>query len=76
MAKPDDYHWLFRKAPAMATLIDGDGRYLDVNDALLDRLGFAREEMIGRRPAEFVSGASARRIESEFVSSTERSPAP
>ncbi len=56
----------------MATLIDGDGRYLDVNDALLDRLGFAREEMIGRRPAEFVSGASARRIESEFVPTLRR----
>jgi len=72
MAKLDDYHWLFRKVPAMATLIDGDGRYLDVNDALLDRLGFAREEMIGRRPAEFVSGASARRIESEFVPTLRR----
>jgi PAS domain S-box-containing protein len=67
MAILDDYHWLFRKAPAMATLIDGEGRYLDVNDALLQRLGFARDEMIGRRPAEFVSEASARRIESEFV---------
>ncbi len=72
MAKLDDYHWLFRKAPAMATLFDGDGRYLDVNDALLDRLGFAREEMIGRRPAEFVSEASARRIESEFVPTLRR----
>ena len=72
MAKLDDYHWLFRKAPTMATLIDGDGRYLDVNDALLQRLGFAREEMIGRRPAEFVSEASARRIESEFIPTLRR----
>ena len=56
----------------MATLIDGDGRYLDVNDALLERLGFARDEMIGRRPAEFVSEASARRIETEFVPTLRR----
>jgi PAS domain S-box-containing protein len=72
MAKLDDYHWLFRKAPAMATLIDGDGRYLDVNDALLQRLGFARAEMIGRRPAEFVTDDSARRIEKEFVPTLRR----
>ena len=55
MTKLDDYHWLFRKAPAMATLIDGDGRFLDVNDALLCRLGFEREQMVGRRPADFVT---------------------
>ncbi len=72
MAKLDDYHWLFLKAPAMASLIDGDGRFLDVNDALLGRLGFAREEMIGRRPIEFVSEASAKRIENEFVPTLRR----
>ncbi len=72
MAKLDNYHWLFRKAPTMATLIDGDGRYLDVNDALLARLGFAREEMVGHRPAEFVSEASAQRIENEFVPTLRR----
>ena len=72
MAKLDDYQWFFRMAPAMATLIDGDGRYLDANDALLDRLGFAREEMIGHRPAEFVTEASAQRIENEFVPTLRR----
>jgi len=72
MAKLDDYHWLFRKAPAMASLIDGEGKFLDVNDALLERLDFERAEMIGRRPAEFVSDASARRIEQEFVPTLRR----
>ena len=72
MARLDDYQWFFRKAPAMATLIDGEGRYLDVNDALLDRLGFAREEMIGHRPAEFVTETSAQRIENEFVPTLRR----
>jgi len=51
----------------MVTLIGGEGRYLDVNDAFLERLGFTREEMIGHRPAEFVTESSARRIESEFL---------
>jgi PAS domain S-box-containing protein len=62
----DDYQWLFRKAPAMATSISEDGAYLDVNDAFLMRLGFAREEMIGRRPEDFVTASSARRIAEEF----------
>jgi len=66
MAQVDDYQWLFRKAPAMATAIDEDGRYLDVNDAFLDRLGYQREEMVGRRPTDFVTPESARRIVEEF----------
>jgi len=66
MAQLDDYQWLFRKAPAMATAIDEDGRFLDVNDAFLDRLGYQREEMVGRRPVDFVTPESARRIVEEF----------
>ncbi|HZD52181.1 MAG TPA: PAS domain S-box protein, partial [Woeseiaceae bacterium] len=67
MATSNDYQWLFRRAPALATSIGRDGRYLDVNDALLDRLGYARDEMIGRKPAEFVTPESAERIEKEFL---------
>ena len=62
----DDYQWLFRKAPAMATALGRGGEYLDVNDALLDRMGYTREQMIGRRPTDFVTAESARRIEEEF----------
>src|SRR5690606_9119669 len=64
--------WLFRKAPVMASSIGRDGHYLDVNDAFCNRLGFRREEMIGRRPAEFVTGESAERIEKEFVPTLRR----
>ncbi len=67
MTTSNDYQWLFRRAPAMATSIGRDGCYLDVNDALLDRLGYTREEMIGRRPAEFVTLESAERIDKEFL---------
>lgn len=62
----DDYQWLFRKAPAMATSIAEDGAYLDVNDAFITRLGFTREEMLGRTPEDFVTPRSARRIAEEF----------
>jgi PAS domain S-box-containing protein len=66
MSRSDDYQWLFRKAPMMATAIDEDGCYLDVNDAVERRLGYSREEMIGCRPLDFVTPESARRIEEEF----------
>ena len=66
MSRNEDYQWLFRKAPAMATAIGEDGRYLDVNDAFEERMGYARNELIGRRPLEFVTAESARRIEEEF----------
>jgi len=62
----EDYQWLFRKAPVMATSIAEDGVYLDVNDALLTRLGFSRDEMLGKRPEDFVTPNSALRIEEEF----------
>jgi len=61
-----DYQWLFRRAPAMATAIGEDGRYLDVNDAFLARLGYARDEMIGQPPSQFVTADSAERIDKEF----------
>jgi len=63
----DDYLWLFRKAPTMATSIGENGRYLDVNDAFVARMGYAREKMIGRRPSDFVTADSAERIELEFL---------
>ena len=61
-----DYQWLFRRLPTMAASIDEDGRFLDVNDALLERLGYDRDDMVGHRPEEFVTPESARRIKEEF----------
>ena len=72
MARHDDYQWLFRKSPAMASSIGADGNYRDVNDALLARLGYAREEMLGRRPREFVTAESAKRIDKEFLPALRR----
>jgi PAS domain S-box-containing protein len=72
MTTLDDYRWLFRRAPTMATSIGEDGRYLDVNDALLARLDYTREEMIGKRPADFVTAESAERIEHELLPTLRR----
>jgi len=71
MADPD-YQWLFRKAPVMATSIGGDGTYRDVNDAFLQRLGYRREDMLGRRPVDFVTEESAGRIEKELMPTLRR----
>ena len=62
----EDYQWLFRKAPAMATSISEDGVYLELNDAFLTRLGYSREEMLGKLPEDFVTTSSAKRIADEF----------
>jgi len=62
----EDYQWLFRKAPAMATSIAESGAYLDVNDAFLSRLGLKREEILGKYPEDFVTPSSAKRIAEEF----------
>ncbi|MGB5346187.1 MAG: sigma 54-interacting transcriptional regulator [Woeseia sp.] len=67
-----DYQWLFRRAPVMATSIGEDGRYRDVNDAFLERLGYTRDEMVGERPTHFVTEESAQRIEKEFLPTLRR----
>src|SRR5210317_1991781 len=72
MTRLQDYQWLFRKLPTMATSIGEDGRYLDVNDAFLERLGYERDDMVGHRPGEFVTPESARRIEEEFLPALRR----
>lgn len=69
---PADYRWLFRKSPVMATSIGPEGRYRDANDAFLDRLGYQREEIVGRRPAELVTKESAQSLEQELMPTLRR----
>ncbi len=66
MITQDDYEWLFRKAPVMTTSIAEDGSYLDVNDAMLIRLGYALADMVGRKPEEFSTPETAERITNEL----------
>ena len=72
MTDSDTYRWFFLRSPMLATLIDAEGRYEDVNEAIATRLGYTRDEMIGRRPAEFVTADTATRIEKEFVPALRR----
>ena len=66
MITQEDYEWLFRRLPVMSTLIAADGTYVDVNDTMLERLGYAREQMVGQRPEDFMTPESARRVRSEL----------
>ena len=52
MATPEPYLALFRQAPMMAAILDADGRILDVSDVWAARMGYSREELLGRRPRE------------------------
>lgn len=43
----------FRRSPAMQSLLRAEGRVLvEVNDTFLDKLGFARDQVIGRSPVD------------------------
>lgn len=44
-----------RVTPAMLHSIDGQGRLISVSDAWLTKLGYSREEVIGRRSSEFLT---------------------
>jgi diguanylate cyclase (GGDEF)-like protein/PAS domain S-box-containing protein len=44
--------------PAMLHSIDAEGRLISVSDAWLAKLGYTREEVIGRRSSEFLTPAS------------------
>ena len=66
MATQDDYQWLFRKSPSMTTFIAEDGAYLDVNDAMLESLGYDRDDMVGRNPEDFMTQESAARVRDEL----------
>jgi PAS domain S-box-containing protein len=46
----------------MTTSIAEDGAYLDVNDAMLERLGYELDDMVGHRPEEFATEETAERI--------------
>ena len=50
----------------MASAIAEDGVYLDVNDSMLKRLGYRRDEMVGRRPEEFTTPETAERVQNEL----------
>jgi PAS domain S-box-containing protein len=58
---------LIPRLPGLAVLMDAEGRIVEASDALLERLGYARTELIGLRPDEISTSASVRRIHEEHM---------
>jgi PAS domain S-box-containing protein len=58
---------LFRRLPVMAAMMDTEGSITDVSDEWLNRLGYSREEISGKSPAEFSTPESAHRIAEEHL---------
>ncbi len=52
------YRDLYQSTPAMLHTIDPEGRLTDVSDHWLERLGYTREEVMGRSILEFMTDAS------------------
>lgn len=53
------YRELYEKTPVMLHSIDAEGRLVSVSEAWLKRLGYARNEVLGRKSVEFLTPQSA-----------------
>src|SRR5690606_38613787 len=61
------YRDLYNKTPVMMHSIDHSGRIVSVSDAWLERLGYQRDEVIGRRSVEFLTPESRQYAEREVL---------
>ena len=57
------YEDLYHATPAMLHTIDAEGRITDVSDHWLEKLGFAREDVIGQSILNFLSDASRQQLD-------------
>jgi PAS domain S-box-containing protein len=57
------YRFLFRNTPVMLHSIDATGKIVNVSDHWLSTLGYAREEVIGRKSTAFLTPESRRYAE-------------
>lgn len=71
----EPYRWPYRHCPALIASIDANGRFVDMSDAYLKRLGYTREELVGHRPQEHMSPESARQMTEEHLPRFQRAGA-
>jgi|GEM_PF-432513 len=57
-ASEERYRALYKRTPVMMHSIDDEGRLLNVSDHWLESLGYARDEVIGRRSSDFLTAES------------------
>ena len=61
------YRMLFDKSPAMLHSVDPQGRIVDVNDLWLKKMGFAREEVVGKPSVDFLTSHSRDKALKEVI---------
>ncbi len=61
------YRVLYNNTPVMLHSIDRNGRLIAVSDYWLEYLGYAREEVIGRKLSDFLTESSRRHAEQTFL---------
>ena len=52
------YRWFFTNVPAMMHSINAERRLIDVSDSWLERLGYSREEVLGKNWTDFMTESS------------------
>lgn len=55
------YRTLYNRTPMALHSVDAKARLIDVNDTWLAMLGYQRQDILGRSPADFMSAESAER---------------
>ncbi|QXD14634.1 PAS domain S-box protein [Rhodocaloribacter litoris] len=66
-AEDERFRTLYNRTPAMLHSIDRDGRIVSVSDYWLERMGYTREEVVGRPLTAFMDEDSRRRaVEEHF----------
>ncbi|MEM6819743.1 MAG: sigma 54-interacting transcriptional regulator [Pseudomonadota bacterium] len=61
------YQFLFQRLPIMVAALDERGFFIDQSDAMINRLGYSREELQSLRPTDIADKDSVRRINEEFI---------
>jgi len=61
------FRHLYERTPAMMHSVDVERRLLSVNNEWLARLGYTREEVIGRPSTEFLTPESRRKAEEQVI---------
>jgi len=56
------YRFLYERSPAMNLIIGADGTVKDANTAMLQVLGYSREETVGRPVLDFVPSETRQRV--------------
>ena len=63
----EKYRTLYQRTPVMLHSIDGKGRLLSVSDRWLQRLGYSKDEVLGRHVTDFFTEGSRRRALDESL---------